>query len=88
MSITYLFGNKTEVLSNSKLQSWVKVKGKKRIINEEKIQEYVSKLSLKYDTYGKSRIFHTTDGKEITINQEKNVNICKYTGELKLKSIK
>ena len=71
MSITYLFGNKTEVLSNSKLQSWVKVKGKKRIINEEKIQEYVSKLSLKYDTYGKSRIFHTTDGKEITINQGK-----------------
>lgn len=27
-------------------------------------------------------------GKEITITQEKNVNISKYTGELKLKSIK
>lgn len=54
----------TEVLSNSKLQSWVKVKGKKRIINEEKIQEYVSKLSLKYDTYGKSRIFIQRMGKK------------------------
>ena len=37
------------------------------VINEEKIKEYIKTLGIKYDTYGKTRSFKSTTGKNINV---------------------
>lgn len=69
MSITYLFGNKTEVLDSATIQSWLKVNGSEVNVDEEKVQEYVSELAAKYDTANKKRIFQTTGRETVTFNR-------------------
>lgn len=67
-SITYTFGDTTEVVDNSMIMSWLKVSGSKVIINKEKVNEYVTELASKYNTINKKREFQRHDGKIIQID--------------------
>lgn len=49
------------------IHEWVIIDGNTVRLDEEKIEEFVTEQAKKYDTYGKNRIFHTTDGREIEL---------------------
>lgn len=72
MSITYTFGDTTEVVDNSKIMSWLKVSGSKVTVDEKMVEEYVAELALKYDTVNKERTFQTSDGNNVAISSDRN----------------
>jgi lipoprotein-anchoring transpeptidase ErfK/SrfK len=66
--ITYSFGDKTEVLDGSIINNWLKVNDNLEItFDENKIRDYVNKLSNNYNTAGKARDFTTSLGINIKI---------------------
>ena len=77
--LTYLMGDKTEVIDASVVSKWIAVDpvtGKflkdengKLFLDETKVMEYVTWLGAQYDTYGKPRQFTTTAGHEVTIEK-------------------
>lgn len=69
MEVTYAFGSQTEVLSGEQISSWVFAGSDGGIeVSQEKAAEFVKTLADKYDTAGKGRIFHATDGRELTLS--------------------
>ena len=66
--IYYIFDNEIEVLDSSIINTWLEVDSTMNVvINEEKIKEYIKTLGIKYDTYGKTRSFKSTTGKNINV---------------------
>lgn len=66
--IYYIFDNEIEVLDSSIINTWLEVDSTMNVvINEEKIKEYIKILGIKYDTYGKTRSFKSTTGKNINV---------------------
>ena len=60
--------NGNEVLVDAHMiHDWVIIDGNSVKLDEEKIGEFIAEQAKKYDTYGKNRIFHTTDGREIEL---------------------
>lgn len=45
----------------------------------EKIQEYVAELAEKYDTYGQTRVFHTSTGEDVEVAAG-DTTVCGFTG--------
>lgn len=68
VSITYAFGDMTEVIDNAKIMSWLEVSSSKVIVDEGKVQEYVAELASKYDTVNKKREFQTHDRETIQLD--------------------
>lgn len=66
--ITYDFDDRTETVDRETIKNWLK-KDKKGnyTLDKKQVAAYVKGLSEKYDTVGNSRIFHTYDGQEITV---------------------
>lgn len=66
--ITYDFDDRTETVDRETIKNWLK-KDKKGnyTLDKKQVTAYVKGLSEKYDTVGNSRIFHTYDGQEITV---------------------
>lgn len=61
--------NGNEVLVNAEvICKWVSVDKNRVELDEEKIEEFVSEQAKEYDTYGKNKVFQTTDGREIDLN--------------------
>ena len=69
MSITYTFGDKTEVVDHAKMMSWLNVNGSKVTVDKKQVQEHVAELALKYNTIYKKRTFQTHDGKTIEVDR-------------------
>jgi hypothetical protein len=69
--ITYQFGDKTEVLDGSIIQTFLRRRNKsnKITLSEKDIKEYIRGLARRYDTFGKIRRFKTSSGKQITISR-------------------
>ncbi len=66
--ITYLFGDKQEVLDSKSISKWLKVDSNLDvIINKYALLLYVKGLSKKYDTVGVERSFRTSTGSTIEI---------------------
>ncbi|WP_205694309.1 L,D-transpeptidase family protein [Clostridium manihotivorum] len=66
--VTYLLGDKTEVLDGSTINQWVSVnEDLDAILDEKAVNEYVNSLSKKYDTVGTPRKFKTSIGKTLNI---------------------
>ena len=63
-SITYDFGDHTEVVDRNVIKDWLRVNTKKMKVryDEEKVNAYVAKLAKKYDTIDKTRTFNAQDG--------------------------
>lgn len=59
-------GNEVSVDADM-IHEWVIIDENTVRLDEEKIGEFVAEQAKKYDTYGKNRIFHTTDGREIEL---------------------
>jgi len=68
MSVTYQFGEKTEVLDGERICEWMVIgKDNTMSFDEEKIKEYVKELASTYDTIYTSRTFKTSYGSEVCV---------------------
>lgn len=66
--IVYTFDEVTETIDGGLISCWIAIDENLNVkIDKEKIKEYVQGLSERYDTYGKTRIFTTSIGKEIEV---------------------
>lgn len=66
--ITYLFGDKTEVLDGDIIHNWLHVDQNLDIsLSKSSIKSFVSGLAKKYDTMGITRRFKTTSGKIVEV---------------------
>lgn len=67
--ITYTLGTQNEVVDGSIINSWIKVDDNYIVmLEEDKIKSYLSALSDKYSTVGKTRDFITTLGKTVKVS--------------------
>lgn len=68
MSITYTFGEKTELLDPATICSWIKGSENGTIaLNREAVAAYVATLAAKYDTAGTTRTLRTASGRDANI---------------------
>lgn len=63
--LTYDFGGRKEIIDKKLIKDWMSVENLELIFNKDLMRDYIITLSNKYDTYGKSRDFKTTDGEVI-----------------------
>lgn len=70
VTITYQFGDQSEVLDNDRILSWLQEKEDGSVaIDEQQAKAFVKELAEKYDTAYTTRTFHTTGGRDIQIAQ-------------------
>ena len=67
-SVTYTFGETTEVLGSDVISSWIKVEGETISIDQAAAEEYVSNLAATYNTIYVPRTFHTSYGNDVTVS--------------------
>jgi lipoprotein-anchoring transpeptidase ErfK/SrfK len=68
-SITYIFGNDQEVLDGAVISEWLTVdENFEIIVDEDKVEGYISELSNQYDTAGRTRTFVTSLGETIQVS--------------------
>lgn len=67
--LEYSFGDNVESVDIGLFNSWLAIEGSGVIINEEKIDEYVSILNQKYTTMGNQREFKTSTDEIITLTK-------------------
>jgi lipoprotein-anchoring transpeptidase ErfK/SrfK len=65
--IVYNWNGSDVVVDSDVISGWVVITKDSVALDEEKIREFVTEQAKLYDTYGKNRIFHTTDGREIEL---------------------
>lgn len=66
--VYYRFGRKTELLDGNIISGWLSVDDNLEVvINEAKIEDYVSSLAKEYDSVGISRKFYTSTGKTVDV---------------------
>ncbi len=68
-AITYTFGSEREVLDADTVAGWIVRKGNRAELDPELVKEYVNTLRKKYDTIFHRRVFQTSYGEEVTIDQ-------------------
>ena len=72
-SLTYTFGNVTEILDYSAVKDWISVEDDLSVwIDQDALQSFVTQLGLKYDTLYEKREFKTSTGKTITFSAGEN----------------
>lgn len=70
VTVTYQFGDQSEVLDNDRILSWLQEKEDGSVaIDEQQAKAFVKALAEKYDTAYTTRTFHTTGGRDIQIAQ-------------------
>lgn len=72
-TITYSFGDATEVLDGSTISTWLAFDDKGQLLQndtsfQEKVAEYVAELASKYDTVGTEREFTASDGRVVYVS--------------------
>lgn len=65
--ITYIFGDKKEVLDWETIQNWIVIDGESISLSEEAVGDYVDTLRRKYNTIYVNRTIKTTYGGSITL---------------------
>lgn len=65
--VTYDWNGNEVIVDGDTVCGWIEIDGDKVSLNEEKVKEYIAEQADAYDTYGKNKIFHTTDGREIEL---------------------
>lgn len=66
-NIIYNWNGSDVVVDGDVISGWIVITKDSATLDEEKIREFVTEQAELYDTYGKNRIFHTTDGREIEL---------------------
>ena len=67
-TVTYTFGDSTEVLDSQTIDSWITIDGENIGINEDSVRAYVENLANTYNTIYVPRTFHTSYGNDVTIS--------------------
>ncbi|AOR23433.2 L,D-transpeptidase family protein [Clostridium taeniosporum] len=68
LRITYDFEDSKEILDGSTIKNWLYVNDDMEVmINEKNVSQYVYSLASKYNTFSKSREFHTSLGETVTV---------------------
>jgi len=72
-SITYTFGDQTEVLDGSTIKTWLQFDEKGQLIQDDAgfkqhIADYVAQLAAAHDTVGTARQFQTTSGRTVSVS--------------------
>ncbi len=67
IKITYTFGDNVEILDGTMISSWLLVDGYDVTLDQSQVEAYVATLRRRYDSIFRSRTFHTSYGKEVTI---------------------
>ncbi len=68
MSVTYLFGDQTEVLESDTIAEWISLnKSGKLTIDEEAATEFIKELAKKYNTAYMSKTLETSYGETVTV---------------------
>lgn len=68
MTVTYTFGNTSEVLDGDTIHQWLSVDGGQITLDKEKISEYVKELGKRYNTAYKKRSFKTSYGQTVEVS--------------------
>lgn len=71
-SITYTFGEQTEVLDWNTIQNWLSIVDGSGVLDEAQIREYITQMASKYNTVYYDRVFKTSSGTEVTIPATEN----------------
>ena len=71
-TITYTFGEQTEVLDWNTIQNWLSIVDGSGVLDQAQIREYVTQLASKYNTVYYDRTFQTSLGTEVTIPATEN----------------
>ena len=68
MTVTYTFGEQSEVLDPATICSWITGSAEGQIqLNMDQVNAYVQTLASKYDTAGTARTFHTATGRDVSV---------------------
>ncbi|MBO6147964.1 MAG: L,D-transpeptidase/peptidoglycan binding protein, partial [Lachnospiraceae bacterium] len=67
LTFTIPFGDQNEVLDGKTIGEWIDINEDDVTLDESKVKEYVDSLARKYDTFGVSRSFQTTERGTITV---------------------
>ena len=68
VTITYNFGDKTEVVNHEKIKDWLIVDDKGEVsFDKEKVDDFVQYLAKTYNTFGKTRSFKTSYGSVVEV---------------------
>ena len=68
-SITYIFGDTTEVVDGSIISQWLTTDENMAVTyNEEGVAQYIADLAAKYDTYKTDRTFTSGNGNTVTVS--------------------
>lgn len=67
-ALTYTFGDSTESLEPSVVDSWIKIDGENISIDQDAAKSYVENLAAKYNTIYVPRTFHTTLNGDVTVS--------------------
>lgn len=68
MTVTYTFGNTSEVLDGDTIHQWLSADGGQITLDREKIAEYVKELGRRYNTAYKKRSFKTSYGQTVEVS--------------------
>lgn len=68
MTITYEFGDETEVLDGEIISTWLSQDKWKAVVDEEAVLDYVKSLGKKYNTAYQSKTLETSYGQTVTIS--------------------
>ena len=67
-TVTYTFGESTEVLDSQTIDSWITIDGENIGIDQEAAKAYIQNLANTYNTIYVPRTFHTSYGNDVTIS--------------------
>ena len=68
MTVTYTFGDQSEVLDAATICSWITGTSEGQIqFNMDQVRAYVKSLADKYDTVNTARTFHTATGRDVSV---------------------
>lgn len=68
-AVTYNFGNNTEVINGDVIKDYIGINDNFEVtLDPDRVRKYVDKLAAKYNTYKKTRDFHTSTGKIVQVS--------------------
>lgn len=67
-SVVYDWNENEVVVDGALIRDWVIIDGDKVELDEDEIAEFVEEQAQEYDTYGRNKIFETTDSREIELS--------------------
>ena len=67
-TVSYLFGEETQVLDSDTISSWLQIKNSGISINKDAAADYISNMANKYNTIYVPRTFHTSLGTDVTVS--------------------